>query len=401
MKVALLTREYPPEIYGGAGVHVEHLTAKLTKYCDLEVHCFGNPRSPQPPVNKITAYQPWQDLEGDERYLESLRTMSVDLAMAATLRGINLVHSHTWYTNLAGHLAKLLHDIPHVVTVHSLEPKRPWKQDQIGNGYRVSSFCERAGIESADAIIAVSSSMAHDIADSYVSVDPGRITVIPNAIDTDEWRPDSRTDVLQAFNIDPGRPIVLYVGRITPQKGIKHLLAAARYFDSSVQLVLRAGPADTPEFEHEFVAQINSLQTQRGGVVWINDFLDSRQLSQLLSHTTVSCCPSVYEPFGLVNLEAMACEVPVVASAVGGIPEIIDDGITGILVPFETASPSDAEPADTERFARDLASAINVLVANPHLAHKMGELGRRRVIENFSWSESARRTFELYQRLCK
>ncbi len=398
MRVALLSREYPPDVYGGAGVHVEHLAAQLARLTDLEVHCFGEER-PAPPEQKVIAYQPWERLQGEDRRLEVLRTMSIDLAMAAELRGVDVVHSHTWYTNLAGHLAKLLHDVPHVVTVHSLEPKRPWKADQLGNGYRLSSFCERVGIESADAIIAASNASAEDTVACYPAVDPGRITVIHHAVDADDWHRDPHGDVLESFGIDPGRPIVLFVGRITHQKGISHLLAAARYLDPSAQLVFRAGPADTPELARQMTAQIDALAARRNGVCWIEESLDHRQLNQLLSHTTVSCCPSVYEPFGLVNLEAMACEAPVVASAVGGITEIVEDEITGKLVPFEPRGPSESDPADPERFAQDLASAINELVADPHLARKMGEAGRRRVIQSFSWPEAARRTIELYRGL--
>lgn len=398
MKVALLSREYPPEVYGGAGVHVEHLAEELARLTDLEVHCFGNERSATPWPRTI-AYQPWDRLLGADRRLEVLRTMSIDLAMAASLRGVDIVHSHTWYTNLAGHLTKLLHDVPHVMTVHSLEPKRPWKQDQLGNGYRLSSFCERVGIESADAVIAVSHAEAQDIIACYPVVDPTRITVVHNAVAVDDWYRDPDCDVLESFGIDPERPIVVYVGRITHQKGMTHLLAAARHLDPSVQLVLRAGPADTPELARRAAAQISALAGQRDGVHWISESLDQRQLNQLLSHATVSCCPSVYEPFGLVNLEAMACETAVVASAVGGIPEIVEDGITGTLVRFEPAGPAESDPADPERFARDLAGALNELVGDPHLADQMGAAGRRRAVQRFSWPEVARRTLELYHRL--
>jgi len=398
VKVALLSREYPPDIYGGAGVHVEHLAANLAPLVDLEVHCFGDDR-PAPPEYKVIAHQPWDQLVGEDRRLAVLRTMSSVLAMTAALRGVDIVHSHTWYTNLAGHLTKLLHDAPHVMTVHSLEPKRPWKAEQLGNGYRLSSFCEQIGIESADAIIAVSGASALDIVASYPDVDPGRITVLHHAVDTDEWRRDPGTDVLEAYDIDPRRPIVLFVGRITHQKGIVHLLRAARGLDPSIQLVLRAGPGETPEQARQVGALIAELATERGGVRWIQEGLNHRQLSQLLSHSTVSCCPSVYEPFGLVNLEAMACEVPVVASAVGGIPEIVEDGITGTLVRFEPVSPEDSDPADPERFEGDLAEAINALMADPDLARRMGAAGRIRVLEHFSWPTMARRVVEIYEGL--
>ncbi|MGA2471989.1 MAG: glycogen synthase [Acidimicrobiales bacterium] len=398
MKVALLSREYPPDIYGGAGVHVERLAAHLAHLIDLEVHCFGNDRL-APPEYKVVAHQPWDQLQGEDRRLTVLRTMSTDLAMTAGLRGVDVVHSHTWYTNLAGHLTKLLHDAPHVMTVHSLEPKRPWKAQQLGNGYRLSSFCEKTGIESADAIIAASSASAGDITSCYPDVDPSRITVLHHAVDTDDWRRDSRTDVLGSYGIDHDQPIVLFVGRITHQKGITHLLRAARHLDPAVQLVLRAGPADTPELGRQVGGQIRELATERTGVCWIQEALDHRQLSQLLSHSTVSCCPSVYEPFGLVNLEAMACETPVVASAVGGIPEIVEDGVTGTLVPFEPVSPTESDPADPERFARDLADAITALVDDPQRARQMGKAGRRRVVEHFSWPVTARRVVEIYRRL--
>jgi starch synthase len=370
----------------------------LARLTDLEVHCFGRERT-APADYKVVAYQPWDLLGGGERYLEVLRTMSIDLAMAAGLRDADVVHSHTWYTNFAGHLAKMLHDVPHVVTVHSLEPKRPWKADQLGTGYRLSSFCERTGVESADAVIAVSSAVERDITTCYPAVDPARITVIHNAIDTDTWSRDPGIDVLESFGIDPDRPIVIYVGRITHQKGIAHLLAAARYLDPSAQLVLRAGPADTPELAGQVARQIGELAAQRDGVHWIDESIGQRQLIQLLSHATVSCCPSVYEPLGLVNLEAMACEAPVVASAVGGIPEVIEDGVTGTLVPFEPVSASDSDPADPDRFARGLARAINSLVADPQLARSMGEAGRRLVIQKFGWPESARRIVEIYRDL--
>jgi len=397
VKVALLTREYPPDIYGGAGVHVERLAAHLARLIDLEVHCFGNDR-PAPPEYKVVAHQSWEQLMGEDRRLTVLRTMSTDLDMTAALRGVDIVHSHTWYTNFAGHLTKLLHDARHVLTVHSLEPKRPWKAEQLGNGYRLSSFCEKTGIESADAIIAASSASAQDITSCYPDVDPSRITVLHHAVDTDDWRRDSGTDVLETYGIDPERPILLFVGRITHQKGITHLLRAAGHLDPSVQLVLRAGPADTPELGRRVAGQISELANQRTGVCWIQDALDHRQLSQLLSHSTVSCCPSVYEPFGLVNLEAMACETPVVASAVGGIPEIVENGVTGTLVPFEPVSPVLSDPADPERFARDLAGAITALVDDPRQARQMGEAGRRRVVEHFSWPMTAQRVVEIYRR---
>jgi len=394
MKVALLSREYPPEVYGGAGVHVEHLAAALAALVDVEVHCFGAERSETSPM-KVLAYRPWERLDNASQ-LGALQAMSVDLAMAAALEGVHIVHSHTWYTNLAGHLAKLLYDVPHVMTVHSLEPKRPWKADQLGRGYLVSSWCERIGLESADSIIAVSRAAATDIYDCYPGIDPSRITVIHNGIDTDEFHPDPNTDVLEHYGIDPTRPMVLCVGRITPQKGIGHLLDAALDIDRSAQLVLRVGAADTPALAAEIGDRIASLATQREGVIWIREALDRQSLVQLLAHATVACYPSIYEPFGLVNLEAMACETPVIASAVGGVPEVVDHGRTGLLVPFVPSSPADPQPANPAKFARDLAAAINELVASPDLARRMGQAGRRRVVEEFSWAAVAASTVSLY-----
>ena len=398
MKVALLTREYPPDVYGGAGVHVAYLARELARLTDLEVHCFGEDR-PAEQDREVVAYQPWPCLAGPAPQLGALRAMSVDLAMAASLGDVDVVHSHTWYANLGGHLAKLLYGVPHVATVHSLEPLRPWKAEQLAAGYGISCLCERLGLESADAVIAVSRAVARDVCRSYPAIDPGRVAVIPNAVDPDEFMPDPGTDVLDRYDVDPELPIVVCVARITPQKGLAHLLDAARYFDPSVQLVLRAGPADTPAEAQALRTRIADVAGEPGRVIWIENALDRRELAQLLSHATVACCPSVYEPFGLVILEALACQTPVVASAVGGIPELVDHGVTGLLVPFEPVSADTAQPAQPERFARDLATAINTLIGDGGLARKMGEAGRRRVLDAFSWSTTARRVVGLYEKL--
>jgi len=398
MKVALLSREYPPDVYGGAGVHVQYLAAALAAQVDVEVHCFGSPRPATPPVD-VFAYQPWDALGGEAPLLGALRAMSVDLRMAAALDRVDVVHSHTWYANLAGYLARVLYDIPHVLTVHSLEPMRPWKAEQLGTGYRLSSLCERMGIEAADAVVAVSKAVAADIAACYPAVDPARIVVIPNAVDPDEFRPSPQTDLLERYAIDPDRPIVVYFGRVTRQKGIGHLLEAALHLEPSAQLVLRAGSADTPELDRELDEGVAALSRQREGVTWIRQSLSRQELAALLSHATVTCCPSVYEPSGLVNLEAMACEAPVVAAAVGGIPEIVEHGLTGLLVPFEPSGPADPEPADPARYAGDLAAALNELIGDPALARKMGQAGRRRVVEEFSWTAVAARTVGLYRSL--
>ena len=398
MRVALLSREFPPEIYGGAGIHVQCLAAALAPLVDLEVHCFGAER-PADPSMEVFAYQPWERLEGDAPLLGALRAMSVDLCMAAAVEGVDVVHSHTWYANWAGYLAHILYDVPHVVTVHSLEPLRPWKAEQLGAGYRLSSLCERMGVEEANAIVAVSNAVARDISACYPLADPSRITVIPNAVDPEEFRPDPRTDVLERYGIDTGRPNVVFFGRVTRQKGIGHLLNAFRDLDPGVQLVLRAGAADTAELGREVADGVHRLNEERGGVIWIKESLERDELAQLLSHATVVCVPSVYEPSGMVNMEAMACEAPVVASAVGGIPEIVVDGVTGLLVHFEPRSASDSEPADPVAYARDLAAALNRVIGDPVLAEKLGQAGRRRVVEQFSWTAVGRRTVELYRSL--
>lgn len=394
LKVALLSREYPPENYGGAGVHVEYLARELARRVRLGVHCFGAARS-LPEVRG--AYQPWSELEGDEPELTVLRTLSVDLLMARSIRGYELAHSHTWYANLAGHLGKLLYGMPHLMTSHSLEPLRPWKAEQLAGGYAVSSFCERTAIESADAVIAVSQSMKTDIVRAYPSVEAGRVFVIHNGIDPEEFQPTPKRDALQRWGVDLSRPYVLFVGRITRQKGIIHLLRATRHLTQDVGLVLCAGEPDTAEIGLEVRTLVDQLRTERkADVVWIERMLPRADLIQLATHAGVFCCPSVYEPFGIVNLEAMACGAPVVASAVGGIPEIVVEGETGYLVPFEADGTPRAEPKDPERFALDLAGKLNCLLEDPSHAERLGRAGRQRVRERFSWSAIADQTVELY-----
>jgi starch synthase len=347
VRVALLSREYPPDVYGGAGVHVEYLARELAKLVDLQVHCFGEPRPAGPPGSpEVIAHPTWDALEGSGRHLGALRTVATDLSIAAGVEDAELVHSHTWYANLAGHLAKLLYGVPHVVSVHSLEPMRPWKVEQLGGGYHVSRFCEQTGIEGADRVIAVSAGMAADIVSVYPTVDPARIQVIHNGIDTDQYQPDDGTDVLEAYGVDPGRPSVIFVGRITRQKGVPHLLDAALTLDPAAQLIL---------------------------------------------------CPSVYEPLGIVNLEAMACETAVVATATGGIPEVVVNGETGLLVPFESDGAGGAR--DPERFAADIAERLNSVLADPDLAERMGKAGRHRAVEQFSWTAIAAETAALYAQL--
>ncbi|MBO0747730.1 MAG: glycogen synthase, partial [Acidimicrobiaceae bacterium] len=378
MRVAFLTREYPPEVYGGAGVHVEYLSQALARQPDVHVsvHAFGDPR-PSPLV--AGTYQPWDALPTSPPG-QALRTISVDLEMAAAIEDADLAHSHTWYANLAGHLGRLMWDMPHVMTAHSLEPLRPWKAEQLGGGYALSSWCERTAIESADAVIAVSSSMAEDILRAYPNVDPDIVSVIYNGIDQTDYHPDAGTDVLERLGIDPDAPAVMCIGRITAQKGLEHLLAAGQYIDGGAQLIFCAGAADTTQIAERIRARARGLASERRGVHWIEDPISRPEIVQLLSHSDVFVCPSVYEPFGLINVEAMACSVPVVASAVGGIPEIVVDGVTGVLVPIFDAGP-DGQPADPDRFARDLAAATNELLANPARAREMGAAGLRRVQE--------------------
>lgn len=396
LRVALLTREYPPEVYGGAGVHVEYLSKALAALVDVDVHCFGADRD-DPLV--AAAYQPWSALDGDDKHVAALRHFSADLTMVAGVGGADLVHSHTWYTNLAGHFSKLAYDIPHVLSTHSLEPLRPWKREQLGGGYELSSFAERTGILGADRVIAVSGKMRDDVLDSYPDADPDKVTVIPNGIDTEEYRPDPSTDVLDELGVDLDRPIVTFVGRITRQKGFTHLLDAAAHVGADVQFVFCAGAPDTQELQDEVVAKVEQLRTQRGGVWWIAEHLPRPEIMPILTHSTVFVCPSIYEPFGLVNIEAMACEAAVVGSAVGGIPEIIVEGETGHLVEFEPGDDAYGTPADPAGFARDLAAAINDLTGDPRRADEWGRRGRERVLEHFAWPSIAERTVELYRSL--
>ncbi|MFE0526370.1 glycogen synthase [Micromonospora parva] len=389
-RVDLLTREYPPEVYGGAGVHVEYLARELRRLADVRVHCFGLPRT-EPGV---TAYPEPPGLTGANA---ALRTMGVDLEMAAGTAGTDVVHSHTWYANLAGHTAKLLHGVPHVVTAHSLEPLRPWKAEQLGGGYALSSWIERTAYEAADAIIAVSGGMRTDVLTAYPQIDPDRVRVVYNGIDTVQYAPDAGTDVLDRLGIDPSRPSVVYVGRITRQKGLPYLLRAARELPADTQLVLLAGAPDTAEIAVEVEELVAELRANRSGVVWVAEMLPKPEVIQVLTHATVFACPSVYEPMGIVNLEAMACETAVVATATGGIPEVVADGETGLLVPIEQATDGSGTPLAPDRFVADLAAAINTLLADPARTERFGLAGRRRAVEHFSWDAIAGQTLEVYR----
>ncbi|MFG2046849.1 glycogen synthase [Micromonospora sp. NPDC048935] len=390
LRVDLLTREYPPEVYGGAGVHVEYLARELRRRADVRVHCFGLPRT-EPGV---TAYPEPPGLTGANA---ALRTMGVDLEMAAGTAGADVVHSHTWYANLAGHTAKLLHGVPHVVTAHSLEPLRPWKAEQLGGGYALSSWIERTAMEAADAVIAVSGGMRNDVLTAYPQIDPSKVRVVYNGIDTVQYAPDSGTDVLDRLGIDPSRPSVVYVGRITRQKGLPYLLRAGRELPADTQLVLLAGAPDTPEIAAEVAELVAELRASRSGVVWVAEMLPKPEVIQVLTHATVFACPSIYEPMGIVNLEAMACETAVVATATGGIPEVVADDETGLLVPIQQVTDGSGTPLQPEKFVADLAAALNTLLADPARTERFGLAGRQRAVRHFSWDAIAGQTLDVYR----
>ncbi|MGC2655595.1 MAG: glycogen synthase [Mycobacterium sp.] len=386
MRVGMMTREYPPEVYGGAGVHVTELVAQLRQLCEVEVHCMGAPRP------GVFVHQPDSRLLGAN---PALATLSSDLVMANAAATVDVVHSHTWYTGLAGHLASLLHEVPHVVTAHSLEPMRPWKAEQLGGGYRLSLWVERTAMSAADAVIAVSSGMRDDVLRLYPALDPSKVHVVKNGIDTDVWYPVAPVpgdSVLAQLGVDLSLPIVAFVGRITRQKGVAHLVAAAHRFSPEVQVVLCAGAPDTPEIAAEVGTAVTGLAHKRSGVFWLREMLPIGQVREILSAATVFVCPSVYEPLGIVNLEAMACGTAVVASDVGGIPEVVVDGVTGSLVHYQYDNPGDYEGA--------LADAVNALIADPGRAERYGRTGRQRCIEEFSWAHIARQTLEIYRKVC-
>jgi starch synthase len=392
MRVDLLTKEYPPEVYGGAGVHVTELVKALRESIEVRVRCFGGPRDEE----GVTAYDVPAEL-GDAN--GALQTLAVDLQIADAVADADLVHSHTWYANEAGRLAQELHGIPHIVTAHSLEPLRPWKAEQLGGGYRISSDIERRAYEAADRVIAVSDGMRADILRSYPALDPERVVTIHNGIDLEAWAPLRDADRARELGMDPDRPAVVFVGRITRQKGLPHLLRATRSLPEDVQLVLVAGAPDTPEILTEVKGLVEELRSAREGVVWIDDVLPRDDVRVLLSHATTFVCPSVYEPLGIVNLEAMACGAPVVGSATGGIPEVIVDGETGFLVPIDQVQDGTGTPTDPDRFVADLADALGRMVADPAAAKRMGEAGRARAAEHFDWQRIAAETREVYARV--
>jgi starch synthase len=392
LRVDLITREYPPEVYGGAGVHLEYLSRDLRPLADVRVHCFGAPRT-EPGV---TAYPEPAGLAGANA---ALRTMGIDLEMAAGCEGADVVHSHTWYANFAGHTAKMLYGVPHVVTTHSLEPLRPWKAEQLGGGYALSSFCERVAIENADAIVAVSAGMKKDVLTAYPTVDPEKIRVVYNGIDTELYRPDPATDVVERLGIDLNRPSVVFVGRITRQKGLPYLMRACHDLPPETQIVLLAGAPDTEEIAREVEGLARQLREARDekGVIWVQEMLPKHEVIQVLTHATVFVCPSIYEPMGIVNLEAMACETAVVATATGGIPEVVADGETGLLVPIEQLADGTGTPVDPDRFVADFAAAMTRLIRDPQRAKQMGLAGRERAVTKFSWSRIAEDTMKVYR----
>lgn len=389
MRVAMMTREYPPEVYGGAGVHVTELVSQLRRLCAVDVHCMGAPR---PGVSGVHVHRPDPRLQGANA---AMTTLSADLTMADAASAATVVHSHTWYAGMAGHLAALLYDVPHVLTAHSLEPLRPWKAEQLGGGYRISTWVEHTAVLAADAVIAVSSAMREDILRVYPALDPGAVHVIRNGVDTDVWSPAAPPpagSMLAALGVDPARPVVVFVGRITRQKGLAHLVAAAHRFSPEAQVLLCAGAPDTPEIAEEIREAVARLARDRTGVFWIREMLPIGELREILSAASVFVCPSVYEPLGIVNLEAMACGAAVVASDVGGIPEVVADGLTGTLVHYD--------PADVAGYQAGLAEAVNELIADGEKAQRYGKAGRQRCVEEFSWAHVAEQTLEIYRKVC-
>ncbi len=386
----MITREYPPEVYGGAGVHVTELVRALRLDLDVIVRCFGLPRD-EPNVHGYLV--PAQLASANP----SIATLGVDLEIAQDVGGADIVHSHTWYANAAGRIAQLLHGVPHVVTAHSLEPLRPWKAEQLGGGYRVSSWIERDAFLAADAVIAVSHGMKRDILRSYPTLDEQRVSVVHNGIDLERWHPVEDDELLRTLGIDPDRPSVVFVGRITRQKGLPYLLRAAAQLPKEVQLVLCAGAPDTPEILAEVRAGVAELQKERTGVVWIEELLSQHDLSAVLTSATTFVCPSVYEPLGIVNLEAMACGAPVVGTATGGIPEVVDDGVTGRLVPIDQADDGTGTPLDPQKFVNDLARILTEVVSDPETAKRMGAAGREWAERDFGWQQISKRTQDVYR----
>jgi alpha-maltose-1-phosphate synthase len=398
VRVGLFTREYPPHVYGGAGVHVEYLSRELARKVSVEVHCWGRQRSDEGNL-QVRGQEPWSEISQgtEEKFKGALEAFSLNLTQVKALSGIDVAHTHTWYVSMAGFMAKKLYDIPFVLTTHSLEPLRAWKAEQLGTGYAMSSWMEKTAILDADAVIAVSSGTKEDILRAY-AVDPEKIHVIYNGIDLEQYQRTPETSALIEYGVDPALPYVLFVGRITRQKGVTHLVDAIRYLPPTTQVVLCAGAPDTPEISAELQRKVTEARGFNPRVIWIDKMLSKQEAIQFYSHATVFCCPSVYEPFGIINLEAMACKAAVVASAVGGIKEVVVNGETGLLVPFDQ-DPTTSFPLDPDRFARDLAAALNSLLVDPTKCRRFGEAGRKRAEEKFSWTSIANQTIDLYQGL--
>ena len=399
MRVGLFTREYPPLVYGGAGVHVDYLSRELARQIDVEVHCWGSQNSDEGRLH-VRGSEPWPEITNgtDGKFKGALEAFSLNLTQIKALEGIDVVHTHTWYVSMAGYLAKKLYGMPFVLTTHSLEPLRAWKAEQLGSGYAMSSWMERTAILDADAIIAVSQGTKADILKAYPDVDPARIHAIYNGIDLAEYQKTENTTALCEYGVELDRPYVLFVGRITRQKGVTHLVDAIRYMPPETQVVLCAGAPDTPEIATELREKVERARQDHPHIVWIEKMVTRKETIQLYSHARVFCCPSVYEPFGIINLEAMACRAPVVASATGGIKEVVVDGETGYQVPFEQ-DPVTSFPRDPEKFARDLGGRITELFNDPEKCRRYGDAGRRRVEETFSWTAIAHQTIDLYQSL--
>jgi len=399
MRVGLFTREYPPLVYGGAGVHVEYLSRELAKQIEVEVHCWGPQHADQGKLH-VRGAEPWSEITTGTagKFKGALEAFSLNLTQVKALQNTDVVHTHTWYVSMAGYLAKKLYGVPFVLTTHSLEPLRAWKSEQLGSGYAMSSWMERTAILDADAVIAVSKGTRADIVRAYPDIDPARIHVIYNGIDLAEYQKTSDTKALKDYGVDPSTPYVLFVGRITRQKGVTHLVDAIRYLPSETQVVLCAGAPDTPEIAAELRGRVEAARRDHPRIVWIEKMVTKQETIQLYSNARVFCCPSVYEPFGIINLEAMACQAPVVASATGGIKEVVVDGETGYLVPFDQ-DPVTSFPIAPEIFAKDLAAKISELLKDPEKCRRFGAAGRRRVEEIFSWTAIAHQTIALYQQL--
>jgi len=399
LRAALFTREYPPNVYGGAGVHVEYLSRELARKIEVEVHCWGSQNTVSGSL-RVLGSQPWSEITNGTqgKFKAALESLSLNLTQIKALSGIDVVHTHTWYVSMAGFLAKKLYNVPFALTTHSLEPLRAWKSEQLGSGYAMSSWMERTAILDADAVIAVSNGTKADILRSYPDISPDRIHVIYNGIDLEEYQQKKSTAALERYGVDPQWPYILFVGRITRQKGVTHLVDALGYLPPQTQVVLCAGAPDTSEIAAEMRRKVDEARAHNPHVVWIEKMVSKAEVIELYSHARVFCCPSVYEPFGIINLEAMACGAPVVASATGGIKEVVVDGETGYLVPFEH-DPITGFPANPERFARDLAARLSELFADPEKCKRFGRAGRKRVEEKFSWSAIADQTINLYRKL--